>query len=207
MTDFTAKYPLVGKILAEQDGLFQFMGAPSTPAELLSIQSRIADVIENNIDRADSEKEALIVGSVIALSPPFILDDTERFGSEYSPEVNTIVTEMLDSQMNAGQVVPTNLAQLSTAIGTVMLQDLKEQLKSGAVPDFAREQIAEGLKQGEAQQAQFVLPSLNAPKLQALFESVKSDVEAELGKGPSFGDSTPPAPRKPNNGGGNFDFG
>lgn len=205
MTDYSSKYPLVGKILSEQDGLFQFMGLPSTPAELIDIQNRVADVIENNIDRTDSEKEALIVGSVIALSPPFILDDTERFGNgEYSDEVNTLVTEILDSQANVGQPVPTNLAQLGTAIGTVMLEDLADQLKSGLVPDFAREQIVEGLKQSNDQQAQFVLPNLNAPKLQTAFEAAKSKVEAELGQGPASGqDNKPPAPKKP----GNFDFG
>lgn len=205
MTDYSTKYPLVGKILSEQDGLFQFMGLPSTPAELVTIQNRIADVIESSIDRTDGEKEALIVGSVIALSPPFILDDTERFGNgEYSDEVNTLVTEMLDAQMNVGAPVPTNLAQLGTAIGTVMLEDLTEKLKSGEVPEFAREQIAEGLKQSAEQQRDFVLPNLNAPRLQALFEAAKDKVEAELGQGPSSGqDNKPPAPKKP----GNFDFG
>lgn len=205
MTNLSSKYPLVGKILSEQDGLFQFMGMPSTPSELLDIQNRIATVIEDNVDRTDSEKEALIVGSVIALSPPFILDDTERFGNgEYSDDVNTLVTEMLDAQMNVGQPVPTNLAQLGTAIGTVMLQDLVTGLRDGSVPAFARDQIVEGLKQSEAQQTAFVLPNLNAPKLQALFEAAKNDVEAELGKGPaSSQDNKPPSPKKP----GNFDFG
>ena len=199
MTDLTDKYPLVGKILAEQDSLFSFLGG-ATPPQLTELNTRVAQVIEDNVDRTDAEKEALIVGSVIALAPPYLLDDTSRFATEYSPEVNTIVTEMTATVGRT--VAPTNLAQLSTAIGVVMMQDLVKGLQDGSLP-VPREVIADAFQKASDDE-KLVMPNLNAPKLEALYNATKAEIATELGNAPSAPKQTPPK-FKPNKGG-DFDF-
>ena len=204
MTDLS-KYPLVGKILGEQDDLFQFLSGDKAPVELTAIQQRIATVIDENVDRTDSEKEALIVGSVIALAPPFLMDDPNRFGAEYSPEVKAIIDEMVGTRGRS--VAPTNLAQMSTAIGVVMMEDLAKGLRDGTLP-VPREVIADAFSKA-AEDEKLVFPNLNAPKLEALYNSTKQTIADELTKGApsSEQDNKPAAPKKRNNGGGNFDLG
>lgn len=202
MTDLS-KYPLVGKIMGEQDELFQFLSGEKTPTELVTIQERIADVIDQNVDRTDAEKEALIVGSVLALAPPFLLDDPNRFAAEYSPEVKTIIDEMISTQGRT--VAPTNLAQMSTAIGVVMMQDLVTGLRDGTLP-VPREVIADAFQKA-SEDEKLVFPNLDAPKLEALYNTTKQGIADELAKSApaSEQDNTPATPKKRNNG--NFDLG
>lgn len=202
MTDLS-KYPLVGKILGEQDELFQFLSGEKTPVELTSLQERIATVIDQTVDRTDGEKEALIVGSVIALAPPFLMDDPTRFSTDYSPEVKAIVDEMMNTRGRS--VAPTNLAQMSTAIGVVMMEDLVKGLKDGSLP-VPRDVIADAFSKA-SEDEKLVFPNLNAPKLEALYNSTKQGIADELAKDAPAAeqDNKPAAPKKKN--GGNFDLG
>jgi len=202
MTDLS-KYPLVGKIMGEQDELFRFLSGDKAPVELTSLQERIATVIDENVDRTDSEKEALIVGSVIALAPPFLMDDPARFGDEYSAEVKTVIDEMVSTRGRS--VAPTNLAQMSTAIGVVMMEDLVNGLRDGTLP-VPREVIADAFSKA-SEDEKLVFPNLNAPKLEALYNSTKQNIADELAKSApaSEQDNAPSTPKKKNNG--NFDLG
>lgn len=204
MTDLS-KYPLVGKILGEQDDMFQFLIGDKTPAELTAIQSRIADVIDQNVDRTDSEKEALIVGAVIALAPPFLMDDPTRFGTEYSPEVKTMIDEMIGA--NSRSTVPTNLAQMGTAINIVVMQDLVNGLRDGSLP-VPREEVKAAFD-NSAQAEQLIFPALNAPKLEALYNATKQSIADELARTApaSEQNNAPVKPNKRHDGGGNFDLG
>ena len=202
MTDLS-KYPLVGKILSEQNDLFQFLINDKTPAELVAIQTRVADIIDRNVDRSDSEKEALIVGAVLALAPPPLLDDPNRFAVEYSAEVKAVIDDMISARGRA--VAPTNLAQLGTAINIVVMEDLAKGLRDGSLEQGRLEIKAAFDNAGEAEK--LIFPNLAAPKLQAAYEAAKSDIGAALGAPASDNDNKPAAPKKKNNGGGNFDLG
>lgn len=204
MTDLTSKYPQLAKIFDDQDKLFQYINGENAPAELKSVQNRAIHIIEQNVDRADSEKEALAVGVVLMTAGPSIVGDPEQFAQDYSADVNAFVTDLTNA--SPFEAPPTNISQASTALSVVMLQDLAKGLREGALPAGAREQLTEAFTQSTAQEA-VVFQNLNAPKLQAAYEAAKQGLASELGLGAApANNNTPVPPKKKNNGGGSFDL-
>ena len=131
-----------------------------------------------------------MVASVIALAPPYLLDEASRFETDYSPEVQIVINEMLSAKPNTA--LPTNFAQVSAALGTVMMQDLTAAIKSGNLP-ASREEIAESMKAAEKDEP-LVFQNLDSASLRAAYDSAKSDLAAAL-KTPSAGPNI--HPRKP----------
>lgn len=204
MTDLTSKYPQLAKIFDDQDKLFQYINGENAPAELKSVQNRAIDIIEQNVDRSDSEKEALVVGVVLMTAGPSVVGDPEQFKLDYSDNVNGFVTELTNA--SPFEAPSTNISQASTALSVVMLQDLAKGLREGALPAGAREQLTEAFTQSTAQEA-VVFQNLNAPKLQAAYEAAKQGLASELGLGAApANNNTPNPPKKKNNGGGSFDL-
>lgn len=204
MTDLTSKYPQLAKIFDDQDKLFQYINGENAPAELKSVQNRAIDIIEQNVDRSHSEKEALVVGVVLMTAGPSVVGDPEQFAQDYSANVNGFVTELTNA--SPFEAPTTNISQASTALSVVMLQDLAKGLREGALPAGAREQLTEAFTQSTAQEA-VVFQNLNAPKLQAAYEEAKQGLASELGLGAAPANNNAPVPpKKKNNGGGSFDL-
>ncbi len=187
--DLTAKYPLLQRAFDEQDGLFKFLES-TTPEPLKDVQSRIAEVIENAVARPAAEKEALMVAAVIALAPPYLLDEASRFETDYSPEVQVVINEMLSAKPDTA--LPTNFAQVSAALGTVMMQDLTAAIKSGNLP-ASREEIAASL-QAAAKDEPLVFQNLDSVGLKAAYDTAKTELATAL-KTPTPGPNI--HPRKP----------
>ncbi len=187
--DLVSKYPLLQRAFDEQDGLFKFLES-ATPPALKDVQTRIAEVIESAVARPAAEKEALMVASVIALAPPYLLDEASRFETDYSPEVQVVINEMLSAKPNAA--LPTNFAQVSVALGTVMMQDLTAAIKSGNLP-ASREEIAESIK-AAAKDEPLVFQNLDSAGLRTAFDTAKAEL-AEALKTPAPGPNI--HPRKP----------
>lgn len=204
MTDLTSKYPQLAKIFDDQDKMFQYIIGDNTPVELKTVQNRAIDLIEQNVDRSDAEKEALAVGVVLMTAGPSIVGDPQEFAAGYSSNVNDFVTELTNA--SPFEAPSTNISQASTALSVVMLQDLAKGLREGALPAGAREQLTEAFTQSTAQEA-VVFQNLNAPKLQAAYEAAKQGLASELGIGAAPANNNAPVPpKKKNNGGGSFDL-
>ena len=186
----TDKYPLLQRIFDEQDGLFRFLES-ETPAPLKEMQLRIVGLLEETISRPAAEKEALMVATVIALAPPYLLDDTTRFSEEYSPEIASVINEMLRAQPQAP--LPKDFAQVTAAMGTVMMQDIALGIKDGSMAASA-EQIAQSFREAEADEP-FVFQNLDAPQLKAAFDAAKAEVAAALAA--TAAPKAAPAAKKP----------
>lgn len=166
------KYPLLGKMLAEQSALLRSLGT-DVPEEVMSVQTRAFDAIDRLVAQDDAKKEAVMIVIVLANSPPFLYDDTARFGAEYSPLVRDVVEQLKAATYDDPLTPP--LAQAKAAIGIAMLQETRAQVESGARSLTGPQalQIRERMNAQAPREEARTFANLDVPALRAAFDAEK----------------------------------
>ena len=83
------KYPQVRKAYLEQVGVSTFLGG-SPDKSYTALVNDYVRVADQYIALPDAQKEAIMVGCVLASGSVFVFDDMRRFDTDYTPEVKKI---------------------------------------------------------------------------------------------------------------------
>jgi hypothetical protein len=191
------KYPLAEKAFASTESYieqaFFMMGGE---AACVAAPKMIMEIIDQNIDGTDAEKQALIIGAFYALSPKAIMNDAAAFKSTYDAETNAVLATMMPSVLQEKSLVAcTSTSRINMALGIPTLAALSSILEDGGAA-ITRE-AAQEMKDKFAAEEKGLLPNLNAPRLEALYQTTKQKFFAILDKS-----STAPQPKKPKKPGG-----
>lgn len=193
------KYPLLGKMLAEQSALLRSLGT-DVPEEVMSVQTRAFDAIDRLVAQDDAKKEAVMIVIVLANSPPYLYEDTARFGGEYSPLVQDVVEQLKAATYHDPLTPP--LAQAKAAIGIAMLQETRAQVESGARSLTGPQalQIRERMNAQAPREEARTFANLDVPALRAAFDAEKQamlDMIDDIVAAPFSARHVPFGPRRP----------
>lgn len=83
------QYPQVRKAYLEQVGVSTFLGG-SPDKSYPALVNDYVTVADQYIALPDAQKEAIMVGCVLASGSVFVFDDMRRFDTDYTPEVKKI---------------------------------------------------------------------------------------------------------------------
>lgn len=118
------------KTLDDQKSLFNFLGS-ELPDKFVAMQKKAFDLVDTLIDAPEDEKEVIKTGIVIALSPPFILDDVSRF-DDYGPAYSRMIAEMLNPDTDTPSKM---LARITVCSSMVMSLD-SDDIKAGTLDEL-----------------------------------------------------------------------
>lgn len=88
------KYPLVQKAYQEQEGIAAFL-QDTVPESYTAMIERTTAIAEEFLDGTPEEKEAVMVGCILATASSFTFDDIRRFETEYTPQVKELVDDLV----------------------------------------------------------------------------------------------------------------
>jgi hypothetical protein len=183
------KYPLAGKAFerteAEIEAVFFSMGGE---AAVVRAPKQIIETIDQNIDGTDIEKQALIIATLYSLAPASRAQDTGNFAaSEYDAAAQAVMNEMLAYDKKSvlqGKtglpVCPESIARAVTTLCVCVIDATSNTMTEAnpSLPLHVLQKMKQGIVAGEAT----FLPNLNAPRLEALYQTTKQKFFTVLDK-------------------------
>lgn len=176
--DLLERFPLVGKALerteSEIEGaLFWVLGE----MPLIALPRQIMETIDQNIERSDAEKQALMVCAFYTLAIEARTDDQEKFAIEYDAITAAVMKDFLAHQKDT--VASANVAQVSAILTTCITSAVTETISELNDKSHTGEEVAAAKKEFSDSE-RFILPNLSAPKLLLRLQETKEKYFAAL---------------------------
>lgn len=132
MMSYIQKYPALAPafeymdIYADRNHL-----DPLLCAKMAKIQMRACQLIDENIDRSDAEKNVLIAGAVFSLVPVKYLQQVKPEG--FGQAIDQVVDDLIAYKNASGRKASLDVSQIIVATSTALAEDLLEKLKNGGL--------------------------------------------------------------------------
>ncbi|MCE9507149.1 MAG: hypothetical protein K8R48_02380 [Alphaproteobacteria bacterium] len=204
INELLKKYPLAEDVFNKtEEGLEAAFFAMGGEAAVIAGPKLILETIDRNIDGTDAQKQALIIGVMYSMSFSSLKEDLGSFGVKYGPEVRAVIDDILDDEKklaaDKNSVAAESVSRISAVLGICTMGLFTSTLaEAGAAVKVAPPQLVQQMKSTMLEQEKQFLPSLNAPRLETLYQQKKQGLFAVLDKmaaGPQPKNKKPGGPK------------